>query len=273
MKKLFFSGIVPALLIMTNLTTCFGQDANRKRLPVGQKTPDLLPLPLRQQNPWLGQGKVDLEKIREQIRRLENEQNLYLKEKNATRKLLKTPLTTTSSERERLQLRVRELLLQLQKQHQSSPTTSWSGKSEPVTPGSRQKPPSAPGSENPLRKSTASGFQGDFPKLKDPVSRVDYAESLFQKGDFEGALRAFRQVDLRPMAPEQRAPIHYLMASSYRNLGKMEEAKELYRQVIRSKGDPSFIQSAEWQLEMIEWQLRVKDEISRIRERSRRIRR
>jgi len=81
-----------------------------------------------------------------------------------------------------------------------------------------------------------------------PVDALSLANALFQVGEFEAALKAYRQVNVTRMRAEEKAPTLYLTACCLRNLGKLDEATQLFREVAAMKDDLYLAECAQWQV-------------------------
>lgn len=99
-----------------------------------------------------------------------------------------------------------------------------------------------------------------------PVDSVALGRTLFRAHDFEGALKAFRQVNLTGLKPEERRPIEYLIATCLKHLGKVDEAAVIYREVANSKGDEILADCAQWQLSTLHWQRDLDRQIHELRQ-------
>jgi TolA-binding protein len=89
--------------------------------------------------------------------------------------------------------------------------------------------------------------------------------ALFRAGNFDGAMRAFRMIDLKGTKADQRAPIQYLIASCLHHLGKNEEAGTLYREVANTLGDDPVATCAQWQLAALRWHKQTQERLAEIR--------
>lgn len=103
-------------------------------------------------------------------------------------------------------------------------------------------------------------------KAVDPLGQ---AQSLFRGGDNEGALKAYRSVDLNSsnLAPDERLLIQYMIATCLRRLGKLDEAHAGYEEVVNAGGDPFLVQNARWQLDSIRWRKDFDNDLKLIQQR------
>lgn len=127
----------------------------------------------------------------------------------------------------------------------------------PVPDKARAGPPISvtPPSIEPTRPSPPAGKSfSESESGTSPVDPLALGRTLFRAHDFAGALRAFRQVNLSGLKPEERRPVEYLMATCLKHLGKPDEAAAIYREVAGSKGDEVLAECAQWQLTTLRWQ-------------------
>jgi hypothetical protein len=94
----------------------------------------------------------------------------------------------------------------------------------------------------------------DNESASQPIDSLALGRTLFRAHDYAGALKAFQQVNLTGMKPEERRPIEYLIATCLKHLGKVDEAGAIYREVANSKGDEVLAECAQWQLNTLRWQ-------------------
>lgn len=113
---------------------------------------------------------------------------------------------------------------------------------------SEPEPIHAPKSLHPQQSSESHEPESEHETVVDPLG---LAQSLFQTGDYEGALKAFRQVEVSSLKPQEKAGVHYLRATCLRKLGMFDEASALYQQVAATKADEMLADCARWQLSAI----------------------
>lgn len=201
--------------------------------PPAQPKPNL---PLKTPSPG-----IDPEELQRRLTRLRIERERL----NAERGSIAQALTENEPNPEKmaeLQLRLGELLGRLGAQHGSA-------KGRAVPPPASPLPPEPSGQLSQRGKVSPAGES-----LTSPVDPLALGRTLFRTRDFAGALKAFRQVNLNGMPPEERRPIEYLMATCLKHLGKLEEAAAIYREVAGSKGDEVLANCAQWQLSTLRWQ-------------------
>ena len=104
-----------------------------------------------------------------------------------------------------------------------------------------------------------------------PGEAVDWlglACSSFQSGNFEEALKAYRQA-ARTARGGERVIVQYMTATCLRKLGKSEEAAALYREVAGARSEVFLADCARWQLSAMAWRqdiARQRDELRKRRE-------
>jgi tetratricopeptide (TPR) repeat protein len=99
------------------------------------------------------------------------------------------------------------------------------------------------------------------------LDALSLGNMLFQMGDFDGALRAFRQVDTSKMRVEESAPIIYLTACCLRRIGKLDEAAAKFREVAGMKGDEFLAECAQWQLANLRMRKDLEAKLQELRQR------
>jgi tetratricopeptide (TPR) repeat protein len=119
------------------------------------------------------------------------------------------------------------------------------------------------GHETPGKEGSEEGGALPTDGMVDPLA---LGHSLFQTNDFNGALAAYRRVDLTSLKPADRVAVHYMMASCLRKLGKLDEATALYQQVANSKADEMLANCARWQLSSIAWRRNLDREREQMRQ-------
>ncbi len=158
------------------------------------------------------------------------------------------PPPETDEEAAKLRQKMMDLILQLRGTGASAAPSRPSETVHPAeTPSEPPGPLVAPG--GPALNSLALGH------------------SLFAMGNYEGALKAYRNVNLTGLRAEERAPVQYLIASCLRHLGKLDEASALYREVAATKGDPQVADCAQWQLSTIRWRQQLEKQLAEMRQR------
>ena len=90
---------------------------------------------------------------------------------------------------------------------------------------------------------------------------------LFQSGDYEGALTAYRLVNAETVKPADRVTVMYMTAACLRKLGKTDEAATLFREVANAKGEVVLVECAQWQLSAIRWRHDVETTLDELRQR------
>lgn len=205
-----------------------------------------------------------------------------LEEMQSAREALRASMKSTSSEapsREpgevgdelaRLRERLHELLTQLA----ARPTARARPDSvAPKKDSSAPLPPSPSASDTPRApepRPMNSPKLPDIPQQEiapanETLDPLALGNSLFSLGDFESALRAYRQINLSSLQIEELAPVRYLIATCLRRLGKNDEAANLYREIASSKGDEFFADCAQWQLSAMRWRQELESHIEEVR--------
>lgn len=84
-----------------------------------------------------------------------------------------------------------------------------------------------------------------------PVDALGKATNRFRGNDFEGALFAFRQIDLSVLPREDRAFAQYMTGVCLRKLNRRNEAATVFREVADAKDDEFVAECAAWQMSLI----------------------
>ena len=108
---------------------------------------------------------------------------------------------------------------------------------------------------------TAEPFAGSV------VDALALAPVLFQTGDYEGALTAYRLVNPEAVKPADRVTVTYMTAACLRKLGKTDEAATLFREVANAKGEDVLAECAQWQLSAMRWKHDVETTLTELRQR------
>jgi tetratricopeptide (TPR) repeat protein len=163
-----------------------------------------------------------------------------------------------------VKLRIKELLVKLHRQ-QAEKVVAISPPAIDTEPG-KGKSSGAAGVKQP-EKFPLLPPEKDSPGVIAPqiVDPLALGHALFRAGNFDGALRAFRMIDLKGTKADQRAPIQYLIASCLHHLGKTEEAGALYREVANTLGDDPVATCAQWQLAALRWHKQTQERLAEIR--------
>ncbi len=93
------------------------------------------------------------------------------------------------------------------------------------------------------------------------------ADSYFRLGQFDRALETYQLLDLVGMRAGDRLAVRYMMATCLRKLGKVNEAKVIYREIANAKGDERLAQCARWQLGNIAWRQETEAQLGDLRRR------
>jgi hypothetical protein len=115
-----------------------------------------------------------------------------------------------------------------------------------------------------LPEGVAANVESTGPKSIDSTS---VAYSLVRAGKYDAALTVYQAIDVKETNLEERSTIQYLAATCMRNVGKIEEATNLYREVANAKTDPYIATCAQWQLAAMRWEQSMKDRLADIRKR------
>jgi len=99
------------------------------------------------------------------------------------------------------------------------------------------------------------------------VDALALAPVLFQSGDYEGALTAYRLVSPEAVTPADRVTVTYMTAACLRKLGKTDEAATLFREVANAKGEDVLAECAQWQLSAMRWKHDVETKLDEFRQR------
>jgi tetratricopeptide (TPR) repeat protein len=190
-------------------------------------------------------------------------------EREALGKELNAAPANRSEEIGRLKGRLESLLHEFQQRSRGSakPAAAEAVVAQPAPPAppSRAEKPA----EKPVEKPREEHQETKPPEAPagKPVDAPALAHALFQNGDYDGALQAYRLVDVKTLNPEERAAIQYMTATCLRRLGKFDDASVLYREVANSKTSEVLVECAQWQLNSIAWRKDLESQLEQLRER------
>jgi hypothetical protein len=113
---------------------------------------------------------------------------------------------------------------------------------------------------------------GDSAKNTEPaavksIDATSVAYSLVRAGKYDAALTVYQSIDVKETSYDERSTIQYLAATCMRNVGKIDEATNLYREVANAKADPYIATCAQWQLASMRWEQSMKERLEEIRKR------
>ena len=109
---------------------------------------------------------------------------------------------------------------------------------DPIKPPPPAPLPSLSPSSEPPQAAAAAPAPPVKPFVGSAIDALALAPVLFQSGDYEGALAAYRLVKAESAAPADRVTVMYMTAVCLRKLGKADEAATLFREVANVKGEP-----------------------------------
>jgi hypothetical protein len=209
--------------------------------PASAAPPQLAePKPSVPQKPFA--PKIDPLDVQRRLNRLKTEREGLKSERNLAVQALED--NEPSPEKiAQLRLRVGQLLGRLATHRVPDKGRAAPPTALPTAPVGPPLPLTQPGKVTPDNESTSSAV--------DPLA---LGRTLFRGRDFGGALKAFQQVSLSGLKPEERRPVEYLIATCHKHLGRLDEAAAIYREVAGSKGDEVLADCAQWQLTAIRWQ-------------------
>jgi hypothetical protein len=137
----------------------------------------------------------------------------------------------------------------------------------PVKPADPVKTPSAPSPPTAVVVPPHAGGPTTEPFAGSVVDALALAPVLFQTGDYEGALTAYRLVSPEAVKPAERTTVMYMTAACLRKLGKTDEAATLFREVANAKGEDVLAECAQWQLSAMRWKHDVETTLNELRRR------
>jgi tetratricopeptide (TPR) repeat protein len=175
----------------------------------------------------------------------------------------------TATEFMKLRLRLEELLLKLGKRAPPAPARSSSQAGSNQAPVGVVPSPAVGAKTAAKAAKEPSNKQGPAAAsdVGQPAARLALAHALFEAGNYEQALEAFRSISLTGMKVDERAPLQYLTATCLRKLGKIDEAAALYREVANLRGDEQVAACAQWQLSLLRWQAELASRLRDVRQR------
>ncbi|HEX3314708.1 MAG TPA: hypothetical protein VHR72_07430, partial [Gemmataceae bacterium] len=108
---------------------------------------------------------------------------------------------------------------------------------------------------------------GAEPAAPKTIDATSVAYSLVRAGKYDAALTVYQSIDIKETSFDERSTIQYLAATCMRNVGKIDEATNLYREVANAKADPYLATCAQWQLAMLRWEQTMTERLEEIRKR------
>jgi tetratricopeptide (TPR) repeat protein len=207
--------------------------------------------------------------LRSDLQKLRKEREALQEDRSKTALSLHDAFTSDSDDVAKLRLRLGSLLTTLGTQ-KATPSHLQIPKSESSTIESKAPPlvlPTTPLPMPPLALTPKASGPAPAAAANKTLDALALAQSLFQVGNFQGALQAYRLLPLEGLKAEERVPLQYLMATCLRHLGKFDEAGTLYREVANSRGDEHLAACAQWQLNAVRWQRETTEQLTKIRQR------
>jgi hypothetical protein len=101
----------------------------------------------------------------------------------------------------------------------------------------------------------------------EPVDKLTLAQTLFQAGEGDAALRELRLIDAGHLSGKEKAWWQFLTAGCLRKQGRLAEAAVLYREVAESKEEDFLTESALWHLGFIRWRQEIQKQLDDSRRR------
>ncbi|MFO0865803.1 MAG: hypothetical protein U0744_14325 [Gemmataceae bacterium] len=165
-----------------------------------------------------------------------------------------------------LKLRLGDVLHRLQSRaprHVEPIPSKYPASHDPDPPASVAQTPNEP-QKSPSKQAELAPSKVD---IDHPVDALAMAHSLFLAGRPEESLAVFRKLDLKDFRPEDRMPIQCLMASCLRQMGRADDAREIYLKLANAKDDDQIAAVAQWQLRQIRWRKDMNDLVDSVRAR------
>jgi hypothetical protein len=180
-----------------------------------------------------------------------------------------------SESAKQLRLRLEQMSSELRRR-QSQPKADGApkrGAAESASaPSNRAKAPSAPSPANEPELEHANAAAPDRNSKTEaakPVDPISLGHVMLQMDDYEGAVQAFRVVELTKLRADDRAYVQYLLATALRSAGRTQDALPLYREVANSKADVMIAECARWQISMMQWRRDLETQLDTMRQRRR----
>jgi tetratricopeptide (TPR) repeat protein len=180
----------------------------------------------------------------------------------ALRKRNTVPEPTLDMEQRRFETLMRKALENLKRQRRNSAQSSSSGPDDEPT---KNTEPETTEVKKPEKAAPTTEVQAE--KSSGAVDVLAQAHSLMRSKQYEEALAAFQQVDLKGRKANERAPVQYLKAQCLLHLGKSKEAAEILQEVANYRGDEKLAGYAQWHLDMLHWHRDIAQRLQEIRQR------
>jgi hypothetical protein len=100
------------------------------------------------------------------------------------------------------------------------------------------------------------------------VNAIKEGMNLFRDGKFDAARLTFQLIEPSALDKEDRAFVRYMLACSYRRLGKTSEAEVIYREVANSQDDEFLTSCAIWQLSLMRSEQELQLQLEQLRSRA-----
>ncbi len=227
----------------------------------GRADPDPLAIP-RKLDDDDGEGFSPAE-FERMLQKLRAEREGLNSDWQALRKRNTAPVPSLESEQRQLEQQIKKALEDFRKGRRNSPSYVISqSQNARQNPEPEVKAPEDKGSRKPETPPPQPGE-----KSSAPVDALAQAQTLVRSKQYEEALSAFQQVDIKGKKANERAPIQYLKACCLLHLGKTADASELLQEVANNRGDEKLAGYAQWQLETLRWQRDVAQRLQDIRQR------
>jgi tetratricopeptide (TPR) repeat protein len=241
-------------LLLFALTAVAGVAAQERN---GVDPPYTLPMPRRvHDDDFPSFSESDLEQLRLKLkveRERLNSDWQTLKKRNTV------PSIPVDVERSKLEAQLRGLLKRLQEK--AKPDADHSPPIEPKKSESATKETET----KPIEKTPAqSAVLSPAVEVVDPLAQ---AHALMRNRQYDEALNAFEQIDLKVRKSGDRAPIQYLKACCLLNLGKTKEAGDLLQEVANTRADEKLAGYAQMQLEAQRWRRDLDQRLEEVRQR------
>jgi TolA-binding protein len=227
----------------------------------GRADNDPLPMPPRlYDDDGEGFSPAEFERM---LQKLRTEREALHSDWQALLKRNVAPAPSLETEQRQLEQQIQKALEILRKNRAISASYVLS---QPESPKKKPEPEAKP----PETKKTSKGdapTPGTAEKSSAAVDILAQAHTLVRSKQYEEALTAFQQVDLKGKKANERAPIQYLKACCLLHLGKSADASELFQEVANNRGDEKLAGYAQWQLETLRWQRDLAQRLQDIRQR------
>jgi tetratricopeptide (TPR) repeat protein len=191
---------------------------------------------------------------------LQTDRKTFKEDRDLLNAELKSNLDATSAEKAMLRQKLDELLKKMN-EPRPAPTKNHEDPKHHEMPVKAKSPPKH---SDPTNHADPHHSE-DGPQK--PVDAIRAAQNYYRSKDYQAALTTLQLVPPSSFTQEDRSFSKYIMGCCYRQMGKHDQAKNMYREVLDSSDDLFLKDCARWQLQSITGRIELEDQIAKLRAR------